>query len=63
MRFISLRLKIDERMKTVLGHTSTFGGLLHREASQARVFQFCLKTSRGAMMGGARDIIMEVVWK
>jgi hypothetical protein len=45
------------------GHTSTSGGLLRREASQARVLQFCLKTSDGATMGGARGIIMEVMWK
>jgi predicted kinase len=55
-----LRLKTDEWMKTVCGHTSTSGDLLYREASQARVFQFCLKTGGGAMTSGARDIIVEV---
>jgi hypothetical protein len=31
------------------------------EASLARVFQFCLKTGGGAMTGGARGIIADVV--
>jgi hypothetical protein len=37
--------------------------LLRRDGSRARVFQFCLKTGRGVMMGGARGIITDVVWK
>jgi hypothetical protein len=42
---------------------STSEGLLHHEASQAKVFQFFLKTGEGMMAGGARGIIMEVTWK
>jgi hypothetical protein len=37
--------------------------LLCHKASRARVSKFCLKTSEGAMTGGAHGIIMEVVWK
>jgi hypothetical protein len=44
-----------------VGHTSRSGGLLHLEASHARVSQSSLKTGRGATMGGACGIIMEVV--
>jgi hypothetical protein len=62
-RFVGLRLKTDERMKTVWGHASTSGGLLHRDASQARVSQFYLKTGEGATVGGARGIIVKVAWK
>jgi hypothetical protein len=36
-------------------------GLLHVEASLARVFQSGLKTGGGAMMGGAHGTITEVV--
>jgi hypothetical protein len=43
-----------------VGHTSRFSGLLHVKASLARVFQSGLKTSGGAMMGGARGTIAEV---
>jgi hypothetical protein len=50
-------------MKTVLGHASTFGSMLHHEASRARVLQFCLKTGGGVTVGGARGIITEVAWK
>jgi hypothetical protein len=42
---------------------SISGGLLRREANQARVSQFSLKTGGGAMMGGARDIIVKVTSK
>jgi hypothetical protein len=42
-------------------HTSRSGGLLHLEASRARVSLSGLKTGRGAMTGGARGIITEVV--
>jgi hypothetical protein len=42
---------------------STSGGLLHHEASQARVSQFCPKTGGGAMADGARGIIAKVAWK
>jgi hypothetical protein len=59
-RFLSLRLKTDERMKMVWGHASTSDGLLHREASQARVSQICLKTGEGVTAGGACGIIMAV---
>jgi hypothetical protein len=45
-----------------VGHMSRFSGLLHLEASRARVSQFCLKTSGGAMAGGARGLITEVTW-
>jgi hypothetical protein len=37
--------------------------LLCLKASRARVFQFCLKTGRGATMDGACGIIMKVTWK
>jgi hypothetical protein len=56
-------LKIDELMKTMWGHALTSDGLLCREASQARVSQFCLKTSKWATAGGACGIITEVEWK
>jgi hypothetical protein len=42
------------------GHVSGSSGLLHPEASRARVSQFCLKTGGGATVGGARGIITEV---
>jgi hypothetical protein len=56
-------LETTEWIKTVSGHTSTSGGLLRCEASRTRVSQFCLKTGEGAMTGGARGIITEVMWK
>jgi hypothetical protein len=37
--------------------------LLHREASWARVSQFCFKTTEGVTAGGARGIITKVAWK
>jgi hypothetical protein len=43
-------------------HASRSGGLLHLEASHARVSQFDLKTGGGAMVGGARGIIAEDTW-
>jgi hypothetical protein len=43
------------------GHTSRSSGLLHVEASLARVSLSGLKTGRGATAGGARGTIMEVV--
>jgi hypothetical protein len=43
-----------------VGHASRSSGLLHVEASLARVFQSGLKTDRGATMGGARGTIAEV---
>jgi hypothetical protein len=62
-RFVDLRLKTDERMKTVWGHTLTFGGLLCHEASWGRVSQFYHKMGEGAMAGDARGIITAVTWK
>jgi hypothetical protein len=41
-------------------HASRSGGLLHMEASHARVFQSGLKTSGGTTVGGARGTITEV---
>jgi hypothetical protein len=43
-----------------VGHTSRSSGLLHVEASLARVSQAGLKTRRGATMGDASSIIVEV---
>jgi hypothetical protein len=43
------------------GHSLRSSGLLHVEASLARVFQSGLKTSGGATVGGARGTIAEVV--
>jgi hypothetical protein len=62
-RFVHLHLKTDERIKTVWAYASTSSGLFHREATQNRVSQFCLKTSGGAMTGDAHGIIVEVVRK
>jgi hypothetical protein len=45
-----------------VGHTSRSGGLLRLEAGHARVFQSNLKTGGGATAGGARGIIVDVVW-
>jgi hypothetical protein len=44
-----------------VGHASRSSGLLHVEASLVRVFQSDLKTGEGAMVGGARGTIAEVV--
>jgi hypothetical protein len=41
-------------------HTSRSSGLLHVEASLARVSQSGLKTGGGATVGGARGTIVEV---
>jgi hypothetical protein len=43
--------------------TSTSSSLLHHEASQARVSQFCLKTGEGVTTGGGCGIITHVTWK
>jgi hypothetical protein len=43
-----------------MGHASRSGGLLHLEASHARVSQSGLKTGGGATVGGARGTIAEV---
>jgi hypothetical protein len=42
------------------GHVSRSSGLLHMEASLARVSQSGLKTIGGVSVGGARDTIAEV---
>jgi hypothetical protein len=47
--------------KVSAGHASKSSGLLRVEASLARVFQSGLKTGGGAMTGGARATIAEVV--
>jgi hypothetical protein len=43
-----------------VGHASRSSGLLHVEASLARVFQFGLKTAGGVTTGGAHGTIVEV---
>jgi hypothetical protein len=43
-----------------VGHVSRSSGLLHVEASLARVSQSVLKTGGGATAGGARGTIVEV---
>jgi hypothetical protein len=43
-----------------MGHASRSSGLLHVEASLARVSQSGLNTSGGATAGGARGTIAEV---
>jgi hypothetical protein len=43
-----------------VGHTSRSSGLLHVEASLARVSQSGLKTGEGVTVGGARGTIAEV---
>jgi hypothetical protein len=50
----------NRRMKDDTRHTSRYGGLLHVEASHARIFQSGLKTGGGATTGGVHGIIMEV---
>jgi hypothetical protein len=45
------------------GHTLRSSGLLHVEASQARVSQSGLKTGEGAAVGGACGNIAEVASK
>jgi hypothetical protein len=43
-----------------MGHASRSSGLLHVEASLARVFQSGLNTGGGVTAGGARGTIAEV---
>jgi hypothetical protein len=43
-----------------MGHASRSSGLLHVEASLARVSQSDLKNGRGATAGGAHGTITEV---
>jgi hypothetical protein len=42
-------------------HASGSSGLLHLEASRAKVFQSDLKTDGGATAGGARGTIVNVM--
>jgi hypothetical protein len=44
-----------------VGHTLRSSGMLHVEASLARVSQFSLMNGEGATTGGARGTIAEVV--
>jgi hypothetical protein len=44
-----------------VGHASRSSGLLHVEASVARVSQSSLNTGGGVTVGGARGTIVEVV--
>jgi hypothetical protein len=58
----SLSVAPQNRWREVgVGHASRSSGLLHVEASLARVSQSGLKTGEGATMGGARGTIAEVV--
>jgi hypothetical protein len=50
----------NRRREDGAGHVLRSGGLLRLKTSHARVFQSGLKTSRGTITGGARDIIMEI---
>jgi hypothetical protein len=49
----------NRRREVGAGHTSRSSGLLHVEASLARVSQSGLKSCGGATTGGARDTITE----
>jgi hypothetical protein len=58
----SLSVVPQNRQREVgAGHASRSSGLLCEEASLARVSQSGLKTGGGAMAGGARGTIAEVV--
>jgi hypothetical protein len=50
----------NRRREVGAGHTSRSSGLLHVEASLARVFQSGLKTGGGTTAGGACSTIAEV---
>jgi hypothetical protein len=50
----------NRRREVGAGHTSRSSGLLHMEASLARVSQSGLKTGGGATTGGVRGTIAEV---
>jgi hypothetical protein len=50
----------NRRREISVGHALRSSGLLHVEASLARIFQSCLKTGGGATMDGARGTIIEV---
>jgi hypothetical protein len=51
----------NQRREVSVGHTLRSSSLLRLEASQARVCQSDLNTGGGAMVGGARGTIAEVV--
>jgi hypothetical protein len=51
----------NRRREVSAGHASRYSGLLHVEASLARVSQSGLKTGGDTIVGGARGTIMEVV--
>jgi hypothetical protein len=51
----------NRRGEVGAGHASRSSGLLHVEASLARVSQSGLKTGGGATTGGTRGTIVEVV--
>jgi hypothetical protein len=53
----------NRRREVGVGHTSRSSGLLHVEASLARVSQSGLKTGGDAMVCGAHDTIAEVTSK
>jgi hypothetical protein len=50
----------NRRRKVGVGHASRSSSLLHADVSLARISQSGLKIGGGAMMGGARDTIIEV---
>jgi hypothetical protein len=50
----------NRRREVSAGHASRSSGLLHVEASLARVFQSGLKTGGGATTDGARDTNVKV---
>jgi hypothetical protein len=50
----------NRRKEVSAGHVSRSSGLLHVEASLARISQSGLKTGRGMTAGGARGTIAEV---
>jgi hypothetical protein len=57
-RFLVLVVAPQNRRREVgAGHTLRSNGLLHVEASRARVFQSGIKTDRGVTVGGARGTI------
>jgi hypothetical protein len=62
-RFVDLCIKTNEQIKTMWGHASTSGDLLHHEASRVRVFQFYLKTDGRETTDDVCGIIAEVVYK
>jgi hypothetical protein len=59
LRFVGCATKLTEGGQR--GQASRSSGLLHMDASLARVSQSGLKIGGGAMMGGARGTIAEVV--